>query len=111
MAQEWGKVNLYKDFADYNLERIKKAGYKCSEDWKGDLYYGITLDWHYEEGYLDISMPGYVERLLLKFKHKKPAKPQHNPFRAPPKVYGAAAQDPIPEDRPSGWTQKASKEA
>lgn len=27
MAQEWGKVNLYKDFADYNLERIKKAGY------------------------------------------------------------------------------------
>ena len=27
MAQEFGRVSTYMDFADHNLERIKKAGY------------------------------------------------------------------------------------
>lgn len=27
MAQEFGRVSSYRDFADHNLERIKKAGY------------------------------------------------------------------------------------
>jgi hypothetical protein len=27
MAQEFGRVSSYRDFADYNLDRIKLAGY------------------------------------------------------------------------------------
>jgi len=27
MAQEFGRVSTYRDFADYNLDRIKEAGY------------------------------------------------------------------------------------
>ena len=50
--------------------------YKTSIDWEGSLYCEITLDWNYEERYLDISMPGYVTKVLQRFQHDKPAKPQ-----------------------------------
>ena len=67
-------------------------------DWEGKLYCGITLDWNYEEGYLDISMPGYIDKLRARYKHEMPNRPQHSPYKAPPKVYGKAAQDTIPDD-------------
>ena len=72
-----------------------------SEDWKGNLYCRITLDWNYKEGFLDISMTGsmtgYVEQLLLKIKHKKSEIPLYSPHHAPAKLYGTATQDRIPE--------------
>ena len=34
--------------------------YKISTDWKGSDYCGLLLKWNYEQGYIDISMPGYV---------------------------------------------------
>ena len=43
-------------------------------------------------------MPGYIDKLLARFEHEKPDKPQHSPHKAPPKTYGTAAQDPIPDD-------------
>ena len=43
-------------------------------------------------------MPGYVEKMLVRFKHPKPKTPQHSPYKAPPKKYGAAAQDPLEDD-------------
>ena len=27
-------------------------------------YYGINFDWNYDNKYLDVSMPGYIERSL-----------------------------------------------
>ena len=41
-------------------------------DWTGSLYFGITLEWDYYTITFDISMPGYIEKLLLKFKHGNP---------------------------------------
>ena len=38
-------------------------------------------------------MPGYVTKLRTRFNHKTPKTPVHIPYKAPPKVYGAAAQD------------------
>ena len=43
-------------------------------------------------------MPGFITKLILKFKHMKPKKPQHRPYHAPQNIYGAAAQDTVPED-------------
>jgi hypothetical protein len=31
--------------------------YEITTDWAGLLYWGLTLDWHYDAGYVDISMP------------------------------------------------------
>ena len=86
-----------KENADH-LIRVLQKHYKLSIDWEGSLYCGITLKWNYKERYLDISMPGYVEKMLKRFKHKKPDKPVHSPYKAQPKKYGASAQDPIPPD-------------
>ena len=57
-------------------------------DWTGSLYCGITLIWDYEARTLNISMPGYIEKLLLKFKHGNPRDVQSSPYKAPPKIYG-----------------------
>ncbi len=41
-------------------------------------------------------MPGYIQNILQKYKHCMPTKPQHCPYMAPPKQYGAKAQSPLP---------------
>ena len=40
----------------------------------------------------------YIPKLLQKFSHDQPKKDQHSPYRAPPKKYGTASQDPLEED-------------
>ncbi len=37
-----------------------KSTYTLIEDWIGNLYCGITLDWDYENRTIDILMPGYI---------------------------------------------------
>jgi hypothetical protein len=41
-------------------------------------------------------MPSYIKKLLLKYKHRMPIKPQHCPYAPTPKQYGAKAQAPLP---------------
>ena len=43
-------------------------------------------------------VPGYIDKLHARYQHEMPSQPQHSPYRAPPKVYGTAAQDTIPDD-------------
>ena len=82
-----------------HLLNILRAHYPAvSTDWKGELYCGIKLNWNYEKGYVDISMPGYIQKVLKKFKHEMPAKPQYAPYPVQPRKFGKASQDPIPED-------------
>jgi hypothetical protein len=84
--------------------------YKVTKDWMGDLYCGITLKWNYEKRWLDISMPGYIKKLLLKYKHRMPTKPQHCPYAPAPKQYGAKAQAPLPVDVSPKLSPKEIKE-
>ena len=72
--------------------------YEVEEDWEGALYCGITLTWNYTERYVDISMPGYVDRLLARFNHTPPTRPQHSPHPALPQKYGTDAQEPLDHD-------------
>ena len=69
-----------------------------TENWEGKLYCGITLDWNYAKRWIDISMPGYIKKLLQRYHQKTPKRPQHSLYCAHPKVYGAAAQDAMPRD-------------
>ncbi len=50
-----------------HLIRCIKEKYEVTEDWTGDLYCGITLKRNYDKRWLDISMPGYIKKLLLKY--------------------------------------------
>jgi hypothetical protein len=66
--------------------------YKYTTDWEGAIYCGIHLKWNYEEGWVDLSMPGYIMKALLRFCHMKPLKPQHAPSKWTEPNYGAKQQ-------------------
>ena len=51
----------YTNKADINhLIECLKEDYNLTQDRDGDLYCGIKLKWNYNEGTLDISVPGYI---------------------------------------------------
>ena len=82
-----------------HLKTALEQHYEVSVDWKGKLFCGVTLDWNYEMGHVDLHVPGYVSRKLVKYQHPTPKTPQHSPYQAAPIVYGAKVQTPIPSDK------------
>ena len=56
------------------------------------------MEWNYEKRWLDISIPGYIKKLLQKYKHETPPRPQHSSYVIAPKKYGKDAHEPIPSD-------------
>ena len=74
----------------------------------GSLYCGITLDWHYNQQYVDISMVGYVLKQLAKYKQPPPKMPQQCPSEPNPIKYGKES-DTIPHKEPSPLLDKDEK--
>ena len=67
-------------------------------DWEGTMFCGITLDWNYNMCLVDLSVPVYVGRRLIKYQHTHPKQPQHYPCQVTPIIYGAKVQQPTPTD-------------
>ena len=63
------------------------AHYKYTSDWTGCNYCGLTLDWHYSEGYVDISMPDYITKALQRLQYKCKVSPQYSPHAHIPIKY------------------------
>ena len=97
VVDDFGVKYVGKEHADHLIACIKEK-YQLTEDWTGDLYCGINLEWDYRKRTLDISMPGYVKRQLLKYKHIVAPRPQHCPYSPEPRKYGSEAQAPPPPD-------------
>ena len=51
------------------------------------LYCVINLKWGYDKHTLDISMQGYIKKILQKYNHTKKYKPQHTPYQPVPRKY------------------------
>ena len=58
----------------------------------GDKFAGINIKWDYANCRCRISMPGYIENLLIKFKHPHSIKPRLSPYKCLPISCGAKAQ-------------------
>ena len=56
VVDDFGIKYIRRQHAEH-LIGVLKEFYKVEVDWDGSLYCGITLDWHYEDKYVDISMP------------------------------------------------------
>ena len=56
-----------------------KTGYKMSVDWTAERYCGLILKWDYDKRTCDISMPGYIERALTRFRHPFPTETTTQP--------------------------------
>ena len=46
---------------ELHLINALQEKYEITQYWTGSLYSGITLNWDYNTGILDISIPGYVK--------------------------------------------------
>ena len=57
-----------------------KDSYEVEIYWKGKLYCGKTLDWHYNAKYVNISMPNYVHKQLIRYMPDPPRRPQYSPY-------------------------------
>ncbi len=68
IVDNFGIKYVGKEHADHLIICLKEK-YKLTKDWSGDLYCGIKLDWNYDKRTLLISMPGYIKKQLLKYKH------------------------------------------
>ncbi len=58
----------------------------------GNKFAGINIKWDYATCQCHISMPGYIENLLIKFEHPHPTKPCLSLHKCLPMAYGAKAQ-------------------
>ena len=61
--------------------------YEITVDMTGSKHLGLTINWNYEKGHVDISMSGYVQKALHRYQHV-PTKKQNSPFPTPRPIYG-----------------------
>ena len=71
----------YKNKRDaQDLINALESNYEAvSVDWDGELFCGIKLEWDYQHQTVDLSMPGYITKILQRFLHPKPKEPEHQP--------------------------------
>ncbi|KAL7478073.1 hypothetical protein ACHAW6_003858 [Cyclotella cf. meneghiniana] len=96
VVDNFGIKYVGKEHADRLLATLQEH-YILDIDWAAKLYCVITLDWDYECGTINISMPNYIKKLLQRFQHEC-KKPQRSPHCCAPKRYGKDAQLPLPID-------------
>ena len=87
-VDDFGIKYFNKDDADHLITTLSKY-YTCTTDWPGKNFCGLQLDWNYDKGYVDISMPNYVRDCLVRFQHDLPPKLQHSPHQHTPIQYGS----------------------
>jgi hypothetical protein len=97
VVDDFGVKYVGKEHINHLIKCIKTK-YELANDWAGELYCGIKLNWDYTACTLDISMLGYITKVVQKYKHCIPSKPQCCPYSPAPKQYGKQAQAPIPVD-------------
>jgi hypothetical protein len=96
VVNDFSSKYVEKEHAEHLLNALQQH-YILDIDWSGTLYCGIALKWDYLNKTVDISMPGYIKKVLQRFRHEC-SKPQHSPYQCAPKQYGKAAQLPLPPD-------------
>jgi hypothetical protein len=97
VVDDFGVKYVNKTDVDHLISSIKTT-YTLTEDWSGQLYCGITLDWDYVNRTVDISMPGYIKKKLQEYEHVSPRRVQTCPYSPEPKKFGTEAQSPLPPD-------------
>ena len=77
-VDDFGIKYFSKDDVQHFLTSLKKQ-YKVTTDWEGQNYCGLTFDWQYKLGYVDVLMPGYVYNSLKQLGHTPERFPQYSP--------------------------------
>ncbi len=75
-----------------HLLQVLNMHYKCSQDWDGKKYLGMDIDWDYKHRKVHVLMLEYVPKLLMRFQHKAPSTPQHQPYPHVKPTYSTTCQ-------------------
>jgi hypothetical protein len=86
MVENFGVKYIPEDNVKH-LIAILKTTYTLTEDWTGDLYCRIALDWDYVNRIVDISMLGYIKKKIQEYGHLVPSWRQNAPTCPKPKVW------------------------
>ena len=97
VVDDFGVKYVGKENAEHLMTTIRKY-YKCSCDWDGERYCGLTIKWDYVGRKVHLSMPTYIQKALQRFQHPPPMKPQNQPHPSVKKTYGAKVQYSNPPD-------------
>ena len=107
IVDDFGVKYMGKENAQHLLDTIQKH-YKCSCNWKGEQYCGLTIKWDYEGRKVHLFIPGYLQKALSRFQHSPPVKQQDQPYPHIKPNYGAKKQY-SQEDDDSPALNKARK--
>ena len=107
VVDDFGIKYIGKEHADHLIGALRDF-YTVEVDWEGALYCGITLDWHYEDKYVDISMPNYVHKQIVRYRRKESNRKQYCPYEPKPIQYGKKS-DEIVQEKDSPPVSKADE--
>ena len=86
-VDDFGIKYFNKDDVEHFKDSLKDH-FQFHLDWEGKNYIGLNLHWDYQNGFVDISMPGYIEKTLHRLQHPAPSSPQYSPHEHFPVVFG-----------------------
>ena len=75
-----------------HLLNVLKNNYEVTIDWTGADYCGLNIEWNYDKGWVYISIPNYIKKMLSKLNHPPPKKTQHVPHKWAIPIYGKKVQ-------------------
>ena len=62
-VDNFGVKFFHQEDVNHLINALKKR-YDISTDWEGKNYCGLSFNWNYDAGYVDISMPTYIDKVL-----------------------------------------------
>ena len=96
-VDDFGIKYYSKDDATHLIDALKSK-YKLTIDWAGEYYCGLTFKWNYAQGYVDVTMPGYIEKVLLKYFGNTRKIPTNTPFKYHMSFTPGSPQFALPPD-------------
>ncbi len=75
-----------------HLKTTLEEHYTVTMDWDSSLFCGINIDWNFPAGTVDLNMPNYIPKVLLKFQYLAPNLPQHQQYKHAPIQYSSQVQ-------------------
>lgn len=91
VVDNFGIQYTNKEDAKYLIQSLQDNYEDVTFDWAGAWFFGIQIEWNHQDRTVDISMPGYVEKVLHRFQPKA-TKQVHQPHTHNLPQYGTKVQ-------------------
>ena len=90
VVDDFGIKYTNREHAQHLFNTLKKY-YTISIDWSGSKYCGLSLDWNYDDRWVQVSIPGFVGKAQERYQYE-PTKQRDAPHKWTTPQYGAKIQ-------------------